>query len=69
MLDEIRTALLAAGWRWEPPGWAKQPVLTNAPAGQQLCIRCGCWCSLETFRQQEDVCRRCINARAAGRAT
>jgi hypothetical protein len=35
------------------------PVLTNAPAGERFCWRCGRWWPETAFRSANDVCADC----------
>ena len=59
---DVLAMLEAAGWRFEALGDGLKPVLTNAPAGDRLCTRCGHWCRVRDFQTVNSPCRRCLNA-------
>ena len=66
--SDVIAALEAAGWRWETLADGLEPVLTNAPPGQALCVGCGNWQSIRNYPTgQNGPCRFCQQASARRR--
>ena len=59
---EVMVTALMHGWRWESLGPGLEPVLTNAPPDQYLCVGCGRWQPL-AYRRSGGFCQACISDR------
>ena len=61
--QHIILTLLLAGWRWETPTWAAQPILTQGDVPSTAwCPQCHRAVAMAHYHEPAGWCHRCIRA-------